>query len=299
MVEAAGYAMNRMLLGVAVAALFLLGLSACATRTPVSGHFPSILPRQAQHDQYIGRRVRWGGVLLQTTPRAKQTCFRVMGLPLDRAGRPEVGPHETEVGRFIACAPGFYDPALYAVGREITFIGTIEAVKTEKVGDYKYPYPMLAANVAYMWPKAAPAVRSQPYYYDMYYWGPWGWWGSDWWWGPWGLTPPLPYDRNPDTRRRPPPPPPMPGTTGVQPSRQGLRQQIQQLRRRRETEPRTPAPSPRSPKPLPPPARGLEKATPAGRPRLQSPRKPPAAKPTPSRRIQRPPSARTRVPGSP
>lgn len=181
-------------------------LSGCATQTPVSGDFPPVTPRQAQNGQYAGATVRWGGILIKTEPEAHETCFRVMGLPLDHAGKPEAEPRETETGRFVACASGFYDPVLYAAGREITFVGTVGKVKTETVGGYEYPYPQLAAGVVYLWPKRAGRPEGRRWYYNGYYrWQP-GWW----WWDEWGPEPPPPYTRPP--HRRPPSHPPAPST---------------------------------------------------------------------------------------
>lgn len=206
--------MNRRIPGIALAAAFALAMGGCATRTPVSGQFPAITPRAAQGGGDVGRTVRWGGVLIDTSPEAGRTCFRVMGLPLAADGRPETGSAQTETGRFIACSHGFYDPVLYAAGRKITFVGTVAGVEEEAVGGYHYRYPKLAASVVYLWPRPSPAPAT-PAYYGMYYgWGPWGWpsaWGPDWWWwSPWGLTPPPPYVRPlpqplPPPLRKPPP----------------------------------------------------------------------------------------------
>lgn len=198
--------MCRTRLGVSAVAVLAVALAGCATRTPVSGKFPPITPRQAQTRQYRGTTVRWGGILIATTPESGRTCFRVMGLPLAADGRPSGGAGELETGRFIACARGFFDPMLYAAGRQVTFVGTIAGIKIETVGNYRYPYPEIDARIVYLWPKEAPAAP-MPAYYGPYYWGPWGPWGSDWWWNPWNYWPPA-YDRDHRRRRRTPPPPP-------------------------------------------------------------------------------------------
>lgn len=184
-------------LGIGVAVL-----GGCATHTPVSGRFPNISPRAAQSGLYNGREVRWGGAIIATMPEAKRTCFRIMALPLSADGRPrgDTGAREDK-GRFIACATGFYDPFLYSKGRKITFVGTVEGIKSETVGKYRYPYPLLDATIVYLWPKRVPrpAVETM---YSYPIWGPWGWWGGYPGW--WGFTagwdtpvPPVYYRRDP------------------------------------------------------------------------------------------------------
>ncbi|MEL5848866.1 MAG: Slp family lipoprotein [Candidatus Igneacidithiobacillus chanchocoensis] len=167
-----------------------LALSACATMSPIPGDFPPITPHQAQTGAENGKLVRWGGELIQTEPEADQTCFTMLGFPLDRDGRPRLGRQSADAGRFIACAPGFYDPTLYAAGREMTFVGTITGVVKKKVGGYGYPYPRISASRVYLWPLPEPEPRMNTVVLN----GGWGWgwpgyigpWGPRWGWGyPW------------------------------------------------------------------------------------------------------------------
>lgn len=208
-------ALNRRSLATAAASVLVLGLGACATRTPVSGTFPPITPRAAQSGRYLGKTVRWGGILIATHPQPQKTCFRVMALPLASNGRPETGADMTETGRFIACAAGFYDPVLYAAGRRITFVGAISGLESQAVGGYRYPYPRLDARVVYLWPKPQPPSGYGPaYYYPMNYgWQVGGWWGPGWAWGYpwWGWPPPPPPSPRPPPPRPLPPPTPRPG----------------------------------------------------------------------------------------
>jgi|GEM_PF-137973 len=278
------------LVGAVAPALALVG---CATTTPVSGDFPPVTPRQAQASQYTGTTVRWGGILIKTTPQAHETCFRVMGLPLDRRGRPEAEPRETETGRFVACAPGFYDPVLYATGREITFVGTVGPVKTETVGSYQYPYPQLAARVVYLWPKRTGGGENERWYYNGYYrWQP-GWW----WWDQWGPEPPPPYDR-PLSHHRPPAHPPAPSTapqrepSGVhrRPPPSHIPPAHPARPPRHQPPPRRPA-SPQRPAPSPPATAPSHRPRPSHPPVRPHPpvRQPPQHEPRPHPHPQRPP----------
>lgn len=164
-------------------------LSGCATITPVSGHFPNISPQQAQSGVYKGKTVRWGGKLIETQPKTQDTCFTVLGEPLHQDGRPKSERGEAHIGRFLACAAGFYDPMLYREGREITFVGRVEGITHRKIGQFNYAYPKLSASTVYLWPiePQRPHVQEQVYlstgfgYYPGWWYGPgWGF-GPGWW----------------------------------------------------------------------------------------------------------------------
>jgi outer membrane lipoprotein len=150
-------------------------LAGCATIPPALNghHFAEVMPNDAQHS--VGSRVRWGGTIAKVSTERGQTCFEMVSRPLDASARP-VEDDRTE-GRFIACAPGFYDPAVYAAGREVTFVGELQAPSLGKVGEYEYLFPHLAASSVYLWPKQ-PAFA--PYYYDPFWYQP-----GPWMMGPW------------------------------------------------------------------------------------------------------------------
>lgn len=184
---------------VAIAALTgVLALGACATTpSPLSGKFSSVTPREAQsgHDQ--GEPVRWGGVIVTTEPGKTETCFRMLATPLGRTGKPAKATQSNFQGRFLACAKGYYEPELYARGRRVTFVGTIDGLTHEKIGKYDYPYPRIQATVVYLWPREVVHPQTNVYYMNGW-WGPYG--GFNWWpwWGysTWGAPPP--YYRYPD-----------------------------------------------------------------------------------------------------
>ena len=93
--------------------------------------------------------------------------------PLDAVARPR--DTDESGGRFIACAPGFYDPVVYEKGREITVVGVVDAPATGTIGEYEYQFARLKAERVYLWSKR------QPYPTDVYVINPWGWtpyWGA-------------------------------------------------------------------------------------------------------------------------
>jgi outer membrane lipoprotein len=147
--------------------LFLL--TACATTpAPIArGPFSPVSLKQALSNETVGNRVRWGGMIISVAPLKTESCFEILSRPLDSDGEPKQSD-QTE-GRFIACGAGFYDPAAYPAGREITFVGSVQAPTACKIGTYEFGCPRLAIETLHLWPKR------EPYYYRYYdpFWGPW------------------------------------------------------------------------------------------------------------------------------
>ena len=117
----------------------------------LAGTFAQISVAEAQRGALSGQRVRWGGMIVSTTPEKEDTCFEILARPLNSEARPR-RTDESE-GRFIACAPGFYDPAVYSNGRELTVVGTLEQPEMRKIGEHEYQYSKVAAEAVYLWPK--------------------------------------------------------------------------------------------------------------------------------------------------
>lgn len=171
-------------------------LTACATTpVPLQGVFTDVSPEQVQGApaRHSGVRVRWGGEIADVTPGKDQTCFTVLGRPLDDTGRPERG--DKTLGRFIACSDGFYDPAVYARKRDVTVVGTVVGTETKKIGEYSYHYPKVEATKVYLWPKQAYTANypyAYPYYYPYSYYPFGGPFYSPFcgpFYGPWGCSP--------------------------------------------------------------------------------------------------------------
>lgn len=150
----------------------LLTLAGCAvapkpeSKAPVSG----ITPDAAREGGQIGERVRWGGVIVEVTPRQNETCFEISSRPLDDSGRPL--DTDENFGRFIACSKEFYDPAVYVPKREVSVVGALTGPVDGKVGERDYRFPKVQVDDIYLWPKFARA----PYrYYRPYrdpFWDP-------------------------------------------------------------------------------------------------------------------------------
>lgn len=152
-----------------LAATLLLLLSACATTpAPIAqGPFAPLALKQADKDEAAGTRVRWGGIIISVTPLKDKTCFEVLSRPLGSGGEPK-RTDRTE-GRFVACGAGFYDPAAYPAGREMTFVGTVQAPTVCRIGEYEHRCPRLEIESLHLWPKEE---FYAPHYYCDPFWGP-------------------------------------------------------------------------------------------------------------------------------
>lgn len=150
------------------AAMLALALGGCASqipkeiRTPPPGDLQ--LARVLREPQgYLGEQVRWGGEIVTVENTERETRVILVGKPLDYSGRPE--DTDASPGRFLARFAGFWDPATYKEGRELTVAGVLEPAVTRPVGGYPYRYPVVAVRTAYLWPPL-------PDYPPGYYWYP-------------------------------------------------------------------------------------------------------------------------------
>jgi outer membrane lipoprotein len=163
------------------AVLTAFGVAGCA-HPPQPIDIAPLVPitvAEAQAKDISDRVVRWGGTIVSSTVEPDQTCFEVVSRPLDKQARPFV-TDETD-GRFVACASGFYDPAIYGNGREITVVGTLIGPTTGKIGEREYTFPRVAASAIFLWPKRRPEeVVLYPAWVGPYYAFP-PWWGPFWW----------------------------------------------------------------------------------------------------------------------
>jgi len=164
------------------------GLIAGCVRPPVplSGSFAPMTVRDSQIQEAFGSEVRWGGRLARVDLRDDETCLEIVSLPLDRRARPTRS--DVSDGRFLACSPGFYDPAIYTPRREVTVVGTVVDLERGTVGKRGYTFPKVAAAAIYLWPE--PRSR-RPVYYGPWigYWGPYHYYPfyyGPYWYGPYG-----------------------------------------------------------------------------------------------------------------
>lgn len=152
------------------ALLACTAIAGCAsTPEALRGDFAHLAPAAAS-GRDLGTRVRWGGTLLEVRPEAEQTCLEILSRPLSDTGRPD---HTAEAGRrFLACRPGFTDPAALPAERLVTVTGELSGFRERRIGEYDYRYPVVTARAVHLWPR--PVERSAayppPYWYrDPFY----------------------------------------------------------------------------------------------------------------------------------
>jgi outer membrane lipoprotein len=164
--------MRRLVL---LCAIGLLSTACATTPAPLAnGPFTTLDHQAALGDAARGVKVRWGGTIVVATPAEEETCLEIIDHPLDRQARPR--QTDRTAGRFIACAPGFFDPGVYRLGREVTVVGVLGEPRTGKIGDHSYQYPQVRAETVYLWPERAeetwgyyPDPFWYPYWYHPYY----------------------------------------------------------------------------------------------------------------------------------
>lgn len=162
------------------AALFLLSmLGGCASiPAPLAGDYPEFQPSQAT-ERSVGARVRWGGQIVDTRPEADRTCIEILARDLDHEFRPMTG--DRHHGRFLACRDGFKDPEIFSRGRALTVVGRISGFSEGSIGEFTYRYPLLDADVIYLWADRPDLVLMHdpwfPYHDPWWPYRPWLWHG--------------------------------------------------------------------------------------------------------------------------
>ncbi|MEJ2400322.1 MAG: Slp family lipoprotein [Xanthomonadales bacterium] len=163
-----------------------LSLAACTTvPEQLQGEFPDLAPTEVGPGVF-GTRVRWGGVIVGRQHEDGTTCLEILGRELDKYLRPE--NEDYSPGRYIACKPGFQDPAVFAEGREVTTIGQIRNIRVRELDGFRYSYPVLDTDSLVLWEKRRKVVVYRGFHDPFYYRYPWGYpyWG-------WGYPRPFPH----------------------------------------------------------------------------------------------------------
>lgn len=156
-----------------VAAASLAG--GCAT-TPASlqGDAVDITPAQARDVGRAGVPVRWGGRIVSVRAQSERTCIELIGSQLSVYGRSK-HMYDDGSGRFVACSPGYLDPAVYLKNRELTVVGRLDGFEAPSSGSRGYARPRVAADNVHLWPEAPNHDPRYPYSKHPWPWAGWGW----------------------------------------------------------------------------------------------------------------------------
>ncbi|MCG5500752.1 Slp family lipoprotein [Ectothiorhodospira lacustris] len=142
-------------------------LAGCASRPPaviadVPEAIPALMVVRADPDAWLGREVRWGGVIAGVENRQDHTVVEVVSRPLDGRGRPR--QVDVSEGRFLAHVQGFLDPLVYVEGREFTVTGRVEGVVHRPIGEYRYAFPLILTTGTHLW-SPRPEPTRDPYHH--------------------------------------------------------------------------------------------------------------------------------------
>jgi outer membrane lipoprotein len=155
-------------------ALILLALSGCSSvpekirKAPADA--PSLTLVRQTPAAYEGAQVRWGGTIARVTNLQGETRIEIVARALAGDGEPR--DLDRSEGRFIAVFDTFLDPAIYAVDRSLTVLGTLSGSTEGKLGAMDYRYPLVRVEAHYLWPKPVPRCETcDPLFYDPWY--PW------------------------------------------------------------------------------------------------------------------------------
>jgi len=144
---------KRLHLRIVVIIAALLG--ACAVVPP----FPqeallnvdrTMTPELAARDAARDVQVLWGGVIIGSINLPDHTDFNVLFYPLDKSQRPDLD--KPPQNRYIVRYTSYLETMVYAPGREITVLGSLQGVEDGKVGDAPYRFPVIKADKIYLWP---------------------------------------------------------------------------------------------------------------------------------------------------
>lgn len=140
---------SRILVTIVLAA----GVAACSSvpseiRNPAEGRVTVQEVREAP-EEHEGQPVRWGGTIVALENHEAVTWVEVLAMPLNYDGRPRDA--DTSDGRFIAKVPGFLEPGIYEAGRSVTVYGHVETAREGRVGQRPYLYPIMEAEMIYLW----------------------------------------------------------------------------------------------------------------------------------------------------
>ena len=100
-------------------------------------------------EQYRGRVVKLGGVILDVENREEGSTLEILEKPLSWQGRPK--PGDDSGGRFMAVFDTFLDKEIYRPDRPITIVGEIVGAKTAPIGEIEYDYPLLSGREIRLW----------------------------------------------------------------------------------------------------------------------------------------------------
>ena len=134
----------------ACAAAILLGACASQPLYPTSAATVQATPRQVAEapERYHGEVV-WGGSIVEVRNFTDHSEIEIFSWPLDAAQRPR--GNDVGGGRFIALMPGYAERMDYPAGTMITVNGELSGVRSGRVGEAPYVFPLVRVASSHLW----------------------------------------------------------------------------------------------------------------------------------------------------
>lgn len=98
---------------------------------------------------YVGKVVVLGGEVLNAKRSPEGTSIEILQLPLN--GSEPVTDVQQSQGRFLALQKEFLDPATLIERPRVTIVGEVSGVRTQRLDDIDYPYPVLVVKDMKVW----------------------------------------------------------------------------------------------------------------------------------------------------
>ncbi len=155
-----------------IAAIALLGLSACVTPYPQGTVSDLTVSGARDTPPELPEAVRWGGTIVSVENKADGTSsLEIVSRPLGYAGRPV--RNDQSDGRFIAEIADVVDPGIVKAGRDITVTGLVSDVIVGTIGESPYRFPVVAVDDFHYWSPASARTHAGAYpcRYGHHYYG--------------------------------------------------------------------------------------------------------------------------------
>lgn len=123
-------------------------------------------------DNYVGKRVMLGGVVVETRNFPEKSEIEVVQKEIDSSGR--VSANDATFGRFIFRQRGYLESEIYAKGREVIGVGKVVGSQLGKIGDREYLFPVVEVEELHLiknYPQSPYYYNDPfyPYYFDPFY----------------------------------------------------------------------------------------------------------------------------------
>jgi outer membrane lipoprotein len=130
--------------------LILLTLTACVQPPkPLRGEFSDVSPEAYQANPVKDLVVRWTGFVVEVENKNDHSCLTIMAKVPDQLSRPSKRIR-LDQGRFMACKPKFLEPAFFR-NKAVTITGPVKKLVNKKLDEMDYAYPLVDAQVIYVW----------------------------------------------------------------------------------------------------------------------------------------------------